>query len=181
MKKEEIRVLAKKTVESPYLTELVGGIISEIAKEGKRRLTNIDDWSLEMINPEEELEIPADILEFLQKRTSLAFYADFVREEIVDKLQSSSALPMEEIVRYSTFFNMKKIKEIECCSPNLVRLALAVAVDDGPEGADIANQCPAYLEELFLALKIMSEHGDLSFLKAVAKVYKVFQTKKERS
>ena len=37
MKKEEIRVLAKKTVESPYLTELVGGIISEITKEGKRR------------------------------------------------------------------------------------------------------------------------------------------------
>ncbi len=181
MKKENIRVLAKETVESPYLTELIGEIISGIAKEGKRILTNNDDWSLEMIDPDEETEIPADILEFLQNKTNLAVYADFVREEIEDKLQSSPALPMEDIVKYSSFFNMKKIKNIDCSCPNLVRLALAVAADDGAEGMGIASQCPDYLEELFMALHITSEHDDLSFLEAVAKVYKAFQTKKERS
>ena len=178
LKMREMKQLAEVVAERPYLADIVGSQVYNISKCGARRLSQNEKWGIDNLDLNDEDVIPASVLLFLKKKKNIPKFIDMVRVEIWKKLKSNQRYGTETIIRYSVFFNMKDMKQIQFTNTNLTRLILVVAMEETGIFQDVEELDPEYIERLHDDLK-MGPTADGKMLKASAKIYEALRERLE--
>lgn len=164
---EMMRDMAKVVAARAILADTVGSIVYNISKYGKRRLSPNEIWSIERLDENDEDIIPIDVLRFLKRKVKIAKFIDMVREEILIKLSSEEQVSTNQIVRYSTFFNLKNLKAVDMKNSSLIKLLLVICLEEEGIFYDVEEVDADQIDRIYTDLYLAPEKEDRRYIRAV--------------
>lgn len=163
---DEMRTMAQMVSRNAYLADLVGSQVYDIAKNGKRRLSTQEIWNIDDLEEDDDV-IPLDVIRFLKNKTKIPKFVDMIREEILIILKSEKYLETDRILRYSTFFNLKNLKEVEINNYNLSKLLLIICMEEEKIFYDVEEIEIEEIDRIYDQLYLNPENGDTRYVKAI--------------
>lgn len=183
-----IRRLATAVAEDSELVNEIACYLHDIAKMGKKELSQETITSIQLMPIEESHNIFPALLLFLQnnmvargsKKTGskkvcmhrLISFIDATREAILKYLQRpGTKLSFKEISNYSEIFNMKYMKDniFSVKNSNISRLVIAVALSDYDKQATFSLN-PHMIQHIEFILNLVTDEQ----LKALIEVHRLY-------
>lgn len=124
----EIRKLAKKIAINHDAVELVACLTMPICKDGKKRLSEIEHFSIDDIRPEEENEnvLCTELITFLKRKKNIYRFILALKQEVKTIFSSENEYPTDSsiIIQYANLFTSKDFRDVKERNEGIVKMIL---------------------------------------------------------